>query len=136
MKKHITFKYLKEIEKSEIDIDTLQKIGGKNIFEDGYERVIKNLSKEYGWEGESEPISISDLEKVIAKLKKTGANYVEIYPHGDHNGYVFYGLEIRKSTKEEIDEINKIRKKRDELSRKYHELNTELQKIKAEYDKL
>lgn len=131
MKKYATVKYLKEIEVSELDITNTQKVFGKDIYDNdgGHEFIRKQLNKEYGYEGESEEISIDTLEKIIDKMKKAGANYMEIVPHGDHHGYVFYGLEIRKSTADEIFDQESKRRKNNELIKCYQKLDEEMKEI-------
>lgn len=135
MKKYATIKYLKEIEVSELDLANTQKVLGKNIYdsEDGHEFIYLHLNKDHGYEGESEQISIDTLEKIIARMKKAGANYMEIVPHGDHNGYVFYGLDIKKSTADEISKFEKYQEMKSELRKRHAEINDELKEI---YSKL
>ena len=136
-KKYLTFRYLKEIEESDLDISTVEKILGKDAYEDpGFERLFFPLNKDYGYETETQRISIELLEKTIAKLKKSGANYMEIMHHTDHNGYVFYGIEVRKSTPEEIENEKRndiarerIEKRMEELKKEFNELDKQRQKL-------
>jgi hypothetical protein len=138
MKKYATQTYLKEIEVSELDLENAEEIFGKDIFDDdnSYEYIYKKLNKDYGWQGESQEIKIETLEKVIAKLKQKGANYLEIVPHGDHHSYILYGIEIRESTKEEIEDHESKRKQRTELKKEYERLMKQVDEVKRKYDKL
>jgi len=136
-KKYITFKYLKEIEESDLDISTVEKILGKNAYEDpGFESLFFFLNKDYGYERESEMISIDLLEKTIVNLKKAGANYMEIMHHGDHNGYVFYGIEVRKSTKEEVKNYSEEILKKAKIENKIAALQLEIQNLNEEWKKI
>ena len=134
---HMTFKYLKEIELSELDMDAVHHVLGKNAYEEpGFQKIFIPLNKEYGYEMETERISIEVLEKTIAKLKKAGANYMEIMHHSDHNGYVFYGIEVRKSTQEEIDEEKRKEIAKERIDKRLEELQSEFQKLQNERAKI
>jgi len=57
-------------------------------------------------QSDSAPIKIKELKKIISKLEKDGSNYVMIDYNCDHIEFIFYGLDIHLSTKDEINEYN------------------------------
>ena len=133
-KNFVTEKYLTELEESELDMSNLDKVfGGDKWSEEGYDTIRISRNEQFSYEGEAEPISIELLEKVIAKIKKTGATHMEIVNHGDHHGYVFLGLEIRKSTAEEIESFKNKDKKKKELDLEYKNLEKQMKEIQTKY---
>lgn len=133
---YMTLKYLKEIEESDLDIIEVEKTLGKDAWEPGYERIFKHLDNDCSWEGECNRISIDLLEKTIAKLKKAGANYVEMMHHSDHNAYVFYGIEVRKSTKEEVLTYQLQNEKKKRIENRLEELDKEKKELSDEWRKI
>ena len=86
----IIIKYLEDIE---IDLHNEDKILGIN--EDGHDYTT-DAYVDYDktmWAREVEEIDIDTAIETLTKLKESGANYVEIMHHCDHNSYVFTGLE-------------------------------------------
>lgn len=137
MKKGITKIYKKEIELSEEDILLNERIHKDWYNDDEMENRVRIIKNGKGsWEGEAIPITIDDAIETLNELKERGSNYCEIMYHSDHNGYVFNGIEIRQSTKEEIEEYNnkgkkkkKIEKEMDVLKREFELKNKELSKL-------
>lgn len=136
----ITKIYKKEIEVSEIDM-RLQEDIHKNWFDDheSEERVNIRVTGKGNWEGDSIPIKIEDTIRILERLKKSGANYAEIMYHTDHNGYVFNGAFIRKSTEEEITEylnkkkqVAKIEREMDLLKKQFDEKNRLIEKLESQ----
>jgi len=134
--KGITKTYKKEIDLSEIDILLNETIHKDWYDDDPNESIYTHLEKKINitkrgkgsWEGEAIPVKIDDAIKVLEKLKKAGSNYCEVMYHSDHCGYVFNGMEIRKSTEAEITEFkNKAIKKA--------KLEKEMEKMRLEYEK-
>lgn len=116
----IIIKYLEDIE---IDLHNEDKILGIN--EDGHDYTT-DAYVDYDktmWAREVEEIDIDTAIETLTKLKESGANYVEIMHHCDHNSYVFTGLEMRKATEEEREErlkrlkINEEKEKQLEIER-------------------
>ena len=88
---------------TEIDFILRDKILGKNWVENEERFGHITLNNDYkNWQGEVHPINIDDAIKILEKLKKEGSNYVEIMYHCDHIGYYFNGLDIHRSTDEEV----------------------------------
>lgn len=136
-KQYLTFKYIKEIEESDLDIDTVEKILGKDAYEEpGFERIFIPLNVEYGYEQEADRISITLLEKTIAKMKKAGASHLEMMHHSDHRGYVFYGVEVRRSTKAEVDDLKIKNLAKEEIERRLEELDKEKANLIKSYRKI
>jgi hypothetical protein len=109
-KQGLTMTYVGNQASEELDFKIRDEILGKkwsddNIFD--YPITIMKNNNGTNWQGHSEPILISSLEKMLAKLKKKGANYVEIMYHTDHYQYIINGLESHKSTPEEIQQYFK-----------------------------
>jgi hypothetical protein len=104
MKNHsITEIYKASHSITEIDFILRDKILGKNWAEneERFGQIILNNDQK-NWQGESHPIDIDEVIKVLERLKKKGSNYVEIMYHSDHIGYYFNGLDIHRSTDGEI----------------------------------
>lgn len=99
----ITKIYKDEISLTEIDFTLRDKILGKNWdkHEERFGQITLN-DDHNSWKGESHPINIDDVIKILEKLKSKGSNYVEIMYHCDHIGYYFNGLDIHRSTDEEV----------------------------------
>lgn len=124
----ITKTYKKEIELSEIDI-----LLNQTIHKDWYDgdidaRVKITKTRKGDWEGEAIPVNIDDVIKTMEQLKKSGSNYCEIMYHSDHNGYVFNGMEIRKSTEAEIKKHAKGEAKRKKIEKQMRELQKQYEK--------
>lgn len=124
--------YVKEIEISDLDLENVDNILGLN--EEGHDyNYLTNIDyNQHYWAGETQEIEIDKLIETVTRLKKSGANYVEILHHGDHHGYVFYGIEMRKATKEEI-AVNKEKEKQSILKAKENkikELEEQIEKLK------
>ncbi len=88
---------------TEIDFILRDKMLGKNWAENEERFGQITLNNDHkNWQGEVHPISIDDVIKVLENFKKKGSNYVEIMYHCDHIGYYFNGLDIHRSTDEEV----------------------------------
>jgi hypothetical protein len=88
---------------TEIDFILRDKMLGKNWSENEERFGQITLNNDHkNWQGESHPISIDDVIKTLESFKKKGCNYVEIMYHCDHIGYYFNGLDIHRSTNEEV----------------------------------
>ena len=99
----ITKIYKTEESLTEIDFVLRDKILGKNWSENEERFGDITLNNDYNsWKGESHPINIDDVIKILENLKEKGSNYVEIMYHCDHIGYYFNGLDIHRSTNEEV----------------------------------
>lgn len=84
------------------------------------------------WVGESHPIHIEEVIKVLNDMKEKGCNYVEIMYHTDHIGYVFTGLDVHVASEKEIAKHEEASKnKRDaEIQKRIAQLEAEIQKLK------
>lgn len=88
---------------TEIDFTLRDEILGKDWadHEERFDQITLNNDHD-NWKGESHPIKIDEVIKILEKLKSNGSNYVEIMYHCDHIGYYFNGLDIHRSTDEEV----------------------------------
>ncbi len=107
MKKNInhsvTYSYKSEVPATEIHYDILDKIIGKNWETEPHSEITIVPGKN-SWANsmDASPIEIDRVLKILTKLKKEGSNYVEIMYHCDHAGYYFNGIDIHRSTDEEV----------------------------------
>lgn len=86
--------------------------------DDEYPETILGIGTDrYG--SEASPIRIDEVEKLLAELKEKGCSHVEIDWHCDHLNYELHGYEIRKATREELD--NKEEENSDTAKRKREE---------------
>jgi hypothetical protein len=110
MKKELQYMYyeiVSQIEHSEIDFELSEYVFGKSDDSLNYRTIMPDSNKKYSWANENEHIEINLAIQTLQDLKDKGATHVEIVPHNDHNGYVFYGNFFRKATDEEINEQTK-----------------------------
>lgn len=135
MKNHSITKIYKEEEStSEIDFTLRDKILGKDWDEkeERYGEITKGNDEQYGWKEENYPIDIDEAIKILQGLKDKGCNHVEIMYHCDHIGYYFYGLDIHRSTDQEVSEekerLDKIEKRRTDV--KIKSLEAQLAELK------
>jgi len=113
---YVLLHYKTEIEHTELDLENLDSILGKNKNGHNHISIIKEENGEFNWRSEQEQIDIDLAIKTLQRIKDLGCNYAEIMYHCDHNGYVFYGIEMREATQEEIEEeIEKKKQKNNEL---------------------
>lgn len=130
--KYIKKVYLKEIEASDLDLENVDNVLGNNP--DGHDyKLLTNINhNQHYWAGGAQEINIDKLIEILSKLKESGANYVEMLNHVDHHGYVFYGIEMRKATKEEVVKHEEAENKATLISKenRIKELEKELEKLK------
>lgn len=103
----VTYSYKSEIRATEIHFDIMDKILGKNWENQAYSEITIVPDKS-SWANsvDSCPIEIDRVIKILTKLKKEGSNYVEIMYHSDHAGYYLNGIDIHRSTDEELAKEN------------------------------
>ena len=122
--------YLGEIETEEQDLVLYNDIFTDEELEENHPDTIE--TEDFGtWSGESTPIKIDEVIETLKSFKSDGANYVEIYHHGDHYTYIFNALSIRKATPEEIEKNEEDQKK----AREFH-IKEKIRKYEAEINKL
>lgn len=130
----LTLLYKKEIETNDsISWDCFYDIFGDDFDKDGdvYPAEILNRNDK-SWASNVDHIKIDNVIEILEKLKKSDCNYVEIMHHCDHNSYVFNGIQIQKSTPEEIDEHNRNLEKRKDKQKRIEELEKQIRQIKEE----
>jgi len=133
-KVYITKNYIQETEISEIDFDLYDKVLGKEWEDmDCDQERIELGRKEKWWTGESHPIEIDRIIKLLNNLKIKGANFVEIMYHCDHIGYVFNGVDIHKSTEGEIENhLDQLKKRKEaEKQKEIEALEKKLKQLKS-----
>lgn len=126
----ITKRYIKEVDITEIDIVNQDQILGPDPeCERDHERItIPN--KKASWAGEAEPVEIGKMIDTLTRLRDLGSTHVEIMHHEDHHGYYVNGLEMRKSTPEELADLRDKTAKQEEKHREIAELEKKIEKIK------
>lgn len=79
-------------------------------------------------------VKIDELITILQELKDKGANYVACDWHCDHQELEVYGFNYRKSTDEEVQEVENAEKVKKELlkQRQIKEMEEKLAKLKAE----
>ena len=125
--KYIKRTYTEEVEHSDLDLINIDEILGTN--KDGHDYTMIT-SNDINWSGEVDSINIDTLIATLQKLKKNGANYVEVFHHTDHRGYNIYGVELREATDEEIIEFKNQQTKSSVLEKKIEELESQLKYLK------
>lgn len=89
----IEYDYIIEDEMEEIDFDLNKEL---RIDYDNWDEISRvSNDEDCYWAGDSHPVKIDRVLKVLNKLKKK-CKYVEIMYHEDHISYIFSGLNIRK----------------------------------------
>lgn len=127
--------YKAQEELSEIDFDLYESLFPKwseNDEEHPEQITIFPNDEPLYWVGESYPISIKDVIKVLNDMKEKGCDYVEIMYHTDHIGYVFTGLDVHKASEKEIAKHEEVSKNKHnaEIQRRIAQLEAEIQKLK------
>ena len=107
--KYIYRKFVKDLDLSELDLINQDAILGSNRDGHEYDVITVKRKGDEGYYDQCEEINIDTAIKALQELKEAGANYAQILSHRDHYGYEFYGLEMRKATKEEV-KVDKAKK--------------------------
>jgi hypothetical protein len=131
----ITMTYVGHETTEELDFKTRDEILDSGWGENNdYPLTITKGDTGRNYEGDSYAMSIISLEKILTKLKKKGANYVEIMYHCDHIEYEINGLEVHKTTPEEFIEYDEMVKTATEEAKKKEiaKLQNQLKKLKGE----
>lgn len=130
----VSFIYKVEIETEDINDVLIDKHfpDWENTEVSPHDRILTIHESESYWKGETSPISIEELERIIAELKRNQCTHTEIMWHTDHREFIFNGMEIRKASDEEIHgvklakEVEELKAKDDEIKR----LEAQIKKIK------
>lgn len=130
--------YLKEIETGELDFILYDMIFGKEWENMKRERNIVVGRDKYNstWGGESIPIPISMVRKILDQLEKKGSDFVEIMHHTDHISYVFNGMKITKATEKECQKENEKEKKKKEIELEVNKLEAAKRILINQYEKI
>ena len=129
--KYIYRKFVKDIDLSELDFINQDEILGNNPDGHDYDLITVKPEGREGYYDESEEINIDTAIEALQELKKAGATHAQILAHVDHHGYEFYGLEMRKATKEEVAEY-----KEDEKAFIKKQNEEKIAKLKKEIEQL
>jgi hypothetical protein len=131
----IKYTILSEIQLEELNYILEEEILGDSCNDETYCEVIETKeSKNFSWCGIQKTINIDTLINNLKKLKKDGANHVEIIYHTDHVGYYLYGYKMELATEDDIKE----KLKRDSEIEKFgaeeaiKELYSQIEKLKKE----
>lgn len=128
--KNITFEYSDKIEElSELDFELYDNILGQG-WDENEERLVEHYKGERQCEGF--PVKIDDVITLLEEIKKK-YEYVSMHDHCDHIGYEFQGLNIRETSVEELNEIQRKEEEKKEKIRKEREAQYE--KLKKELGK-
>ena len=98
--------------------------------------VIMDEKLRKGHYVDTTPLKLSDLDKIVKKLKKKGATHVQMIHHGDHHGYEFSGFKIGLADDELIAKYDAESLKRDKLYKEYNKLKNQMNKLRYEIDDL
>lgn len=85
---------------------------------------------------DTNPLKVSDLEKMIVKLKKKGATHVQIDHHGDHHGYDYSGFKIELADDSLVKKYKDEEQKKKVLYKEYNKLQLRMNEIHVEVNKL
>jgi hypothetical protein len=104
--------------------------------DNGFDYENHDNYKEIGDVNQSDAglVKIDDLITILQELKEKGANYVACDWHCDHQELEVHGFNYRKSTDEEVQEVENVEKAKKELlkQRQIKEMEEKLAKLKAE----
>jgi len=81
---------------------------------------------------DDEPIEINSMIELLQKAKDAGSTHVNINYYTDHHGYDISGVEMRKSTQEEIDNYEEFKSSIKDIDAQIKKLNGELSKLTTE----
>ena len=104
--------------------------------DNGFDYEIDDDYRETGDVNQSDAglVKIDELITILQELKDKGANYVACDWHCDHQELEVHGFNYRKSTDEEVQEVEDALNAKKELmkQRQIKELEEKLAKLKAE----
>ena len=81
---------------------------------------------------DDEPIEINSMIELLQRAKDAGSTHVNIDYHTGHHGYDISGVEMRKSTQEEIDNYEEFKSSIKDIDAQIKKLNGELSKLTTE----
>ena len=83
--------FIKELRAEDLDLE-------HPFYQDGSDdrNEVELLCKEIDY-SEVPPIEIERLKAIIHELESEGANMIRIVAHVDHQGYIFYGVNIKEN---------------------------------------
>lgn len=84
-------KFIEEISRTELDLDYPNYDDVKS--EERNEVMIPNNKLSFS---EAPSIDLDEVISILNNLKEKGANRVYIADHSDHNGYYFYGVQLKE----------------------------------------
>lgn len=86
----------------------------------------------------SRDISIEDMKALIKKAEDAGANYIQIDYHCDHEEYDIYGSLITRPTKEEDEEIKRVKRvgEKMKISGRIRNLEAQIEELKKQNEKI
>jgi len=127
--KTIRFKYLREIQATELD---LQIYNDLTSTEEEADQLQEDHLREYdhpknGWYCEASPIKIDTLKRIVEAVEATSATHVEIFNHCDHHGYYFYPvrIEVLDPKEERAIQLKKIEERERKIDARLAQLKEE-----------
>lgn len=113
-----------EASPSELDFENREAFGWEDHDTHDFNELTNNIMMT-----DVEPISIETLVEILNKAKEAGSTHIAIEYHCDHIGYDITGIEIRKSTTDEINAHVEKQRAEQEKRRKIHDLKAQIAKI-------
>lgn len=130
--KHIKENVINQIDLSELDFK-LENDFSCDIENDETLKIFYDENSEFKYWREGDYLNIDDLLFIIQNLKKDGANYVQIYSHGDHHGYYITGVEFKEIKnkneflkKELTDDLTELKKRYENESKNIRSLKSKI----------
>lgn len=130
----ITYNYLPEVERTELDLQLYTDLERKGATRDDIQdsHDLERVGFTDGWSGEIIPIRVKELKEIIDGLPPE-ATHIEILYHCDHQGYHFYPVQITLREQKESEEKAKLRVELDrkiaELEKRQAELNDSIKNL-------
>lgn len=134
----ITKKYVGEIEHEDgLYFYEFYKLFGEDALENEACYINKN-DKPSNWGGINSTISIENVQNYLSKLTKKGATHVEIMFHSDHDSYIFNGVELKKSTEDDINEfeLKEKNKLKSDINKRIKLLEDERKQLDSQIEKM
>ena len=127
-KQYYSIKSLDEFEFSEIDMDLLNTLFGKDWYNDEEKEYPNSVGSYYK---DGYPILIDRLIDKLNEFKQKGANYVSLEYHCDHIGYPIEALLIERMSDSDIEDHEQkiLKKKEEEKQKKIEELQKQIKQI-------
>ncbi len=121
---YVTKTLIKSKSETELDFVNREIFGWEDWDKQDYIEIEKN----YTDDGQ-EPIEIDKMIEMLQGMKDLGSTHANIYYHVDHHGYYVSGIEMRKSSQEEISKFIEKKKEIKKLDKEINDIHEKMESL-------